>query len=117
MATFSTAYLDQTLAKQRSQLEAERQHLLSKVMDWLDQFGPQYGIKEAYVFGSLTCSNQFTHRSDIDIAVETINWEDFFSIIGWLSEATGREVDLIPLEKCHFANRVRERGIKWTQKS
>lgn len=115
--TFQTTYLDRILAKQRSQLEQERQTLLEKTIDWLDNYGSQYGIKQAYIFGSLTRKNQFAKESDIDIAVEISNTDNFFSLIGFISEATGRDVDLILLNNCHFANRIRERGIKWTPKN
>jgi len=112
--TFQTTYLDQILAKQRSQLEQERQNLLEKTIDWLNKYGSRYGIKQAYIFGSLTRQNQFTKNSDIDIAVEITNTDHLFSLISLISEATAREVDLILLNNCHFANRIRERGIKWT---
>ena len=114
---FQTTYLDRILAKQRSQLEQERQSLLDKTIDWLDNYGSQYGIKQAYIFGSITRKNQFTKGSDIDIAIEITNTDYLFSIIGFISEATGKEVDVILLNDCHFANRIRERGIKWMPKS
>ena len=112
--TFQTTYLDQILAKQRSQLEQERQKLLKKTIPWLDSYGSRYGIKQAYIFGSITRENQFNKDSDIDIAVEITNADNLFPLIGFISEATEREVDLIQLNNCHFANRIRERGIKWT---
>lgn len=115
--TFPTTYLDRVLEKKRSQLEKERQNLLEKVIYWLDRYGLKYGIKRAYVFGSITKLNRFSTRSDIDIAVEMTNMEYFFSLGGWLSEVTGREVDIIPIQQCHFANRIRETGIQWTPKS
>jgi len=114
--SFQTRYLDQVIANQRSQLEKERQNLLNKTIDWLDKYASQYGIEQAYIFGSLTCQNQFTHESDIDMAIEITNEDNFFSVMGSISEATGREVDIIPLNNCHFAHRIRERGIKWTRK-
>jgi len=113
---FKTTYLDKILATQHSQLEQERQNLLKTTINWLDDYGAQYGIKQAYIFGSVTRKNQFSQESDIDLAIEIANTDNFFSVIGLISEATGRDVDLIPLNNCHFANRIRERGIKWTPK-
>jgi len=115
--TFNTTYLDEILAKKRSRLEQERQKLLKKTIDWLDNYGSRYGIKQAYIFGSLTRENQFTKDSDIDIAVEITNADYLFSLIGFISEATERKVDLIQLNNCHFANRIREKGMKWTPKN
>jgi len=112
---FSTSRLDQILGDRDLQVEKERQQLLNKTLNWLDKFGPQYGIQKAYIFGSLTRPQRFHQNSDIDIAVEQINPDDFFSVISFISEATEREVDVIELNKCHFANRIRQSGILWTR--
>jgi hypothetical protein len=112
---FSTSRLDQILGDRSLQNERERQDLLRKVMKWLDEYGLQHGIQTAYIFGSLTRPQRFHQNSDIDIAVEQINPDDFFSVISFISEATEREVDVIELNKCHFANRIRQSGILWTK--
>ena len=112
---FSTSRLDQILGDRSLQNERERQDLLRKVMKWLDEYGWQHGIQTAYIFGSLTRPQRFHQNSDIDIAVEQINSDDFFSVISFISEATEREVDVIELNKCHFANRIRQSGILWTR--
>lgn len=117
MQKFSTTYLEHILAKKQTQFEQERQKLLIAIIHWLNQFGDQYGIEKAYIFGSITRPNQFTNQSDVDIAVEINNMEHFFSIIGWLSELTGREVDLLPLKSCHFAHRIYTQGMLWTPNS
>lgn len=41
----------------------------------------------------------------------------FFALMAALSLALGREVDLIDLNRCHFADRIREKGWKWTPKN
>ena len=112
---FSTSRLDQILGDRHLQNEQERQQVLKKTLNWLDKFGPEYGIQKAYIFGSLTQPQRFNPQSDIDIAVEQINPDDFFSVISLISEATEREVDVIELNKCHFANRIRQSGILWTK--
>ena len=101
---FSTSKLDKILSDRISQNERERQKLLVKTLTWLDEFGLKYGIHKAYVFGSVTQSQRFNQRSDIDIAVEQVNPEDFFMVISLLSEALERKVDVIEINKCHFAN-------------
>ena len=113
--SFTTSKLDQILGDRSLQNERERQGLLRKVMKWLDEYGWQHGIQTAYIFGSLTRPQRFHQNSDIDIAVEQINPDDFFSVISLISEATEREVDVIELNKCHFANRIRQSGILWTR--
>lgn len=110
---FNTALLDQIYIQKNIQNEQERLMLLEKIKQWLDQFGDRYGIKTAYIFGSITQPHKFTQESDIDIAVEQINTNDLFAVIGFISEATGRNVDVIEINKCHFANRIRQSGILW----
>ncbi|MBR8826538.1 MAG: nucleotidyltransferase domain-containing protein [Gomphosphaeria aponina SAG 52.96 = DSM 107014] len=112
---FRTTKLDQAMSDRRLKLENERQMLLNKTIQWLDEYGEKYGINRAYIFGSVTRTGKFHEQSDIDVAVEQINSEDFFSVIGLVAEALGREVDIIMLDKCHFAERIRERGILWTK--
>lgn len=111
---FNTSKLDQIIRDRLVKLEKERQFLLDKTVTWLDKFGTKYGIKKAYIFGSVTKQNKFTESSDIDIAVEQINPEDFFFVISIVSEYLEREVDIIVLNKCHFAHRIMETGILWT---
>ncbi|MBO0348196.1 nucleotidyltransferase domain-containing protein [Phormidium pseudopriestleyi FRX01] len=114
--SFNTSYLDKALKEKRFRLEQERQILLRKTIQWLDEFGSKYGIKKAYIFGSVTQPYKFHSQSDIDIAVEEINSEDFFSVIGFISEALARDVDVIQMNQCHFAHRIREKGIVWIAK-
>lgn len=114
--SFNTSYLDKALKEKRLRLEQERQSLLQQTLHWLDEFGLKYGIKKAYIFGSVTRPDKFHAQSDIDIAVEQINAEDFFSVIGFISEALARDVDIVPLNQCHFAHRIREQGIVWIAK-
>lgn len=114
VSPFSTTKLDQILADQVLQIEKERKSLLQKTLNWLDQFGLKYGIQKAYIFGSLTQSQRFNKQSDIDVAVEQINPDDYFSVISFIFEATGREVDVIEINKCHFADHIRQTGIVWT---
>jgi uncharacterized protein len=115
--SFSTVKLDRVLADRNLQIEKQRQFLLNKTLNWLDKFGSKYGIQKAYIFGSLTQPQKFNQQSDIDIAVEQVNPDDFFSVISFISEATGKEVDVIEINKCHFAKHIRQTGILWTAAS
>ncbi len=112
---FNSYLLDEIRAARRDRLEQERQTLLAQVKQWLDDYGSQYGICRAYIFGSLTRPDRFTETSDVDIAVEQIDPENFFTVISLLVTALGREVDLIKLDQCHFAHRIRETGRLWTK--
>jgi len=111
---FNTFKLDQILGDRRLENEKERQTLLQQVMQWLDDHGLQYGIHTAYIFGSLSQPYRFHQHSDIDLAVEQINAADFFAVISFISQAMGRDVDIIELKKCHFGDRIKQTGIQWT---
>lgn len=113
-APFNTSKLDQIMAARSAQNERERRRLLQNMMTWLNDHGSQYGIQSAYMFGSLIQPQRFHENSDIDIAVEQINPGDFFAVISLISEAMGREVDVIELGQCPFRDRIRQTGIQWT---
>ena len=113
--SFDTSLLDRLLAQRCTSLEHQRQAVLAQVLQWLEDFGSSYGIHQAYLFGSMIRPGEFKETSDVDIAVEEMNPEEFFSAISFLSTATGREVDLIQLKKCHFADRIRQKGDLWTK--
>ncbi|MEA5533646.1 nucleotidyltransferase domain-containing protein [Crocosphaera sp. XPORK-15E] len=65
------------------------------------------------MFGSVTHPGKFHQQSDIDLAVEQINSEDYFSAISLLSTYLGRDVDIVILNKFHFAPRILQTGILW----
>lgn len=111
---FDTSLLDQALQQKHQHLEEERRSLIQKTNQWLDQWGVKYGVTKAYLFGSVTRPNHFNGRSDIDLAVETVDLEAKFLMISELSAALGREVDIIELGKCHFAKQIRCSGLLWT---
>lgn len=86
-------------------------------MQWLETEGDQFGIHQAYLFGSVIRPYHFTERSDVDIAVESVEVEAFFTEMASLSEAIERNVDLVELPKCPFAHRIRQRGQLWKRQN
>lgn len=112
---FNTYLLDERLANRQDTLEHEQQAVLHQVIQWLEAVESQYNIHHAYLFGSLTRPGHFNETSDVDIAVEQISPENFFTVVSLLAEAVGREIDLIVLDKCHFAHRIYQTGILWTR--
>ncbi|TVQ43364.1 MAG: nucleotidyltransferase domain-containing protein [Gloeocapsa sp. DLM2.Bin57] len=110
---FSTTKLDEILRDRSSCLEQQRVLLLNKVQEWLNKFSASYGIEQAYIFGSILRSGHFHEQSDIDIAVVQINPEDYFTVISLLQDYLGREVDVIMLNHCYFAQKIRDTGLLW----
>ena len=110
----TTDRLDQLMQKKRDRYERDRQQALQKVRVWLNQNGADYGIQEAFIFGSVTRPGHFHDNSDVDIAVVQIKPEKYCIAISFISEWLERDVDLIELPKCPFQHRIRELGIRWT---
>ena len=110
---FSTAKLDQILSDRQVKIEQDRLLLLSKILQWLEEFNTCYGIEQAYIFGSIFRPGKFHQDSDIDLAVSQINPDDYCTVISLLHQYLGREVDLIILDTCHFSNRIRDTGLLW----
>ena len=114
---FDTRLLDKVLVERQAQREQERQQVLQQVLEWLQQSGSQYGIDRAYLFGSVAQPNRFHELSDVDLGVEEINAVRQIEAIADLSMALLRDVDIVDLRQCHFAHRIRERGVLWTRDS
>lgn len=111
--SFDTSLLDAALARRKAQNEIQRQRLLAKTLRLLDELGPEYGIKRAYIFGSVTKAGRFHAKSDVDIAVEQIDSPRYFEAMSEFYNRLGREVDLVELDKCHFAHKIQREGLLW----
>lgn len=111
---FDTSILDAALERERRALERERRKLVDEVLGLLDRWGPAYGIRSAYIFGSVARPGQFQRGSDVDLAVEQIDSQSFFRAWGHLSAEMGRPLDLVELADCPFAAKIRREGIRWT---
>lgn len=113
---FPTPLFDQLLAERQTRWESERQTVLRAALEWLQLHGGDYGIKAGYVFGSVTQAGRFTEYSDVDLAIAHLGLGNCFGLMGALSLYLNREVDLVPLDQCHFADKIRREGIAWNVK-
>lgn len=110
---FSTSLLDAHRAQRRARNEADRQRLLTAALTWLQAYGRKFGYDRGYLFGSITQPGRFTEYSDLDVAVETFKGEVSLGMSSYLMTDLDREVDLVPLDRCHFAAKIRQEGILW----
>jgi uncharacterized protein len=110
---FPTPILDAALAERRSKNEQARQRLLQTTLTWPAESAGEYEFESGYVFGSVTQAGKFTEASDIDVAIESMKVGEPFRMAGDLSLVLSREVDVVPLDRCHFADHVRQWGVKW----
>lgn len=111
---FPTPLLDRKLSEQREQSERDRKHLLQVALTWLQQNAARFGIEQGYLFGSIVQAGRFSPQSDLDLAVDSLSQGDPFSLGSYLSLQVNREVDVVPLDQCHFATKIRQTGIRWT---
>lgn len=114
---FDTSVLDKAIAQRSDRLEVERQRLLTQTVELLEAHNEQYGIRLAYIFGSVAQPHRFHEQSDVDIAIETGRPLLLTEAIGRFSSLLGRDVDLINLATVSFADRIRREGVVWTPKS
>lgn len=101
------------LIRQRREREERREMMLRRLWQALSAFESIYGWKEAFAFGSITRPGAFTRRSDVDVAVSGMASDLLYRAVGELSGFLGVAVDLVRLEECRFAEKVRCEGIPW----
>jgi uncharacterized protein len=76
----------------------------------IEKVAAKYHAKQVVLFGS--CLSAQGETRDIDIGVEGIAEEDFFTFYGELLCALSRPVDVVDLStKSHFVDLIRREGI------
>ncbi len=114
---FDTSVLDEAITRRSDRLESERQRLFAQTVALLNSLSSHYGIRSAYIFGSVARPRRFHERSDVDIAIETNRPEMLTEAIGRFSSQLKRDVDLVDLVSVPFAERIRREGVLWTPNS
>lgn len=110
---FDTSVLDQALARRRAEWEERRLIMLARVMAVLDEVAPGFDVRRAYIFGSLAKPGRYHERSDVDIAVEWSGEGDFFDLAAEVSMRIGQDIDILPLDRIPFADKIKREGILW----
>ena len=62
----------------------------------------------------MTEGDRFSQHSGVDLAVGAHKAGDIFALMGALSMHLNRDVDVVPLDQCHFASKIRKVGIEWS---
>ena len=108
---FDTHILDEALAKQRRALATEQAELLDRVRHALEDVRNQLGIEAAYVVGSLRSADTWRRSSDIDVAVSGCT-PYVLEVMKAVETATGRDVDVIDLDRHPSAAAFARSGLK-----
>ena len=95
---FDTSILDEAMRKRRQRLAAEQAELLDCVRRTLLELRQPLGIEAAYIVGSLRSPDFWRESSDIDVAVGGGS-PVVLEIMKALEDATGKEVDVIDLDR------------------
>lgn len=111
-----TELLDRYLNKIEQRKEEKRLELLQKILEGLNRISKEISFKKAYIFGSILKKKKFYYDSDVDIAVEGLNNENFFTFMSRISDLLGREVDVIQIETHRLKNKIIKEGLLWKKK-
>ena len=110
---FKTDVLDRALERQRMEREKLRLAVQARALRLLDE--SPVDLDEAILFGSVVRPGRFSDRSDVDIAVPDLEPRAYFALMGHLEEGLEREIDLVSIDTCHFADSIRRMGLRWTR--
>lgn len=110
--TFSTYLLEEIEKQKLTDLEKKRQEILQLSIDIFKKYFSLLNVKSLYITGSLLIPFKFRSKSDIDIAVEGLLPEKYFQTIFELGELLPRQVEIIELEDCRFAEKIIKTGLK-----
>ena len=108
---FDTSTPDKALRERRQRLAAEQAELLDRVRRALQQLREPLGIESAYVVGSLRSPDSWKESSDVDVAVGGCS-PMVLEVMRALEEATGREVDVIDLDRHPSAQSFVRSGVQ-----
>ena len=109
---FSTHMIEKIEYEKHQFLEQKRMDLLQKSIDEIKIYFQLIELDELYITGSILIQNKFNNISDIDIAVKGLSTNLYFKAISELEEKLSRKVEIIELENCSFAEKIRKTGLK-----
>lgn len=80
-------------------IKITQKDLLKRVSDFSQLLAKKYPVNKVYLFGSLA-EGLFLRGSDVDLAVEGMNFEDYLKAIAEHREIKGTHIDLLHLDFC-----------------
>ena len=108
---FDTSILDEAIRARRQRLAAEQAELLDCVRRTLLELRQPLGIEAAYIVGSLRSPDSWRESSDIDVAVRGCS-SIVLELMKALEDATGKEVDVIDLDRHPAPQSFVQSGVK-----
>ena len=108
---FDTGILDRAIRAKQGARDRERRAMLVRVADALRDMRQRFGIREAHIVGSLLQAHRWNETSDVDVAVGGCS-AHILNVMEAIEEATGREVDVVDLDRHTGGDSFRLRGMK-----
>jgi len=89
----------------------EEKEILRKLRGFSQGLAKRFDVKRVYLFGSLA-KGLFFKGSDIDLAIEGINFEDYLKAIAEYRFIKGIHIDLLNLDFCraNFKEEILKEG-------
>lgn len=78
---------------------AEKKELLRRLYNFSYHLSEKYTLKRVYLFGSLA-EGLFFKGSDIDLAIEGIDFEDYLKALAEHRQLKGIHLDILHLDFC-----------------
>ena len=95
---FDTSTLDKAVRERRQRMAAEQAEILDRVRRTLLELRETLGFESAYVVGALRSPDSWKESSHVAVAVGGCS-PSTLEVMKALEEATGREVDVIDLDR------------------
>lgn len=114
---FDFSIWKRNLARKEEEREKLRCAVLARLDEALKVLSAKYSWDEIFIFGSVARKGTFHDRSDVDIGIEGLDPLQHYAFVGELSGLLERDVDVVLLEECGFAERIKEKGLKWPTKT
>ena len=112
-ASFDISIWKRGLIARRHVRSRRRLQVVEKVWNAIERLSHTYQWDDLYIFGSAAKSDRFGEGSDIDIGIDGLDKFLHYRFIADLSGFVDKEVDVVRLEDCTFADAIRARGIRW----
>lgn len=77
----------------------EKERFIKRVSDFSQELAKEYKLRRIYLFGSLA-EGLFLKSSDIDIAVEGMDFEDYLKVLAEHRYLKGVHLDILHLDFC-----------------
>ena len=108
---YDTGVLDQALRARRRRLAGEQAELRPRVERALMALRDRFGVRSAFVVGSLRSPDRWREGADVDVAVGGCS-HAVLDVMKAIEDATGRVVDVIDLDRHPLPESVTRFGIK-----